>query len=67
MEFNAPVGNHIYNFSQISPTSYMVTGQDHSLIVYKASRWQCADDVPEKFVANLGKIIDSHQTASSRI
>jgi hypothetical protein len=58
MEFNAPVGNQVYNFSRINPDSYMVTGQDHSLIVYKANRWQCADDVPQKLVATLGRIIE---------
>lgn len=58
MEFNAPVGNQVYNFSRINPDSYMVTGEDQSLIVYKTARWQCADDVPQKFVATLGRIID---------
>ena len=58
MEFNAPVGNQIYNFSRINTDSYMVTGDDHSVIVYKANRWQCADDVPQKFVATLGRIIE---------
>lgn len=58
MEFNAPVGNQIYNFSRINSDSYMVTGEEHSLIVYKASRWQCADDVPPKLVATLGRIIE---------
>ena len=36
----------------------MVTGKNLSLIIYKGRRWHCADDVPKKLVATLGRIIE---------
>jgi hypothetical protein len=66
MEFNAPVGKQIYNFSRISSTSYLVTGKDLSVIVYKARRWHCADNVPRKLVATLGRIIEETMRKEGR-
>jgi hypothetical protein len=50
--------HEVYNFSQISTTSYLVTGNKFSIIIYKAKAWRCADDVPKGLVARLGEIVD---------
>jgi hypothetical protein len=61
MEFSTTIERELYSFSQVSNTSFLVTGNDLSIIVYKAKTWRCADDVPEKLVNTLGQVIEKYQ------
>jgi|GEM_PF-1481891 len=64
MEFKATVENQLYIFTSISTSSYLVTGQDNSYILYKSSQWQCADLIPGKLLKKLGEVIEE-QTGSA--
>ena len=61
MEFSATIERELYSFSQVSNSSYLVTGNNLSIIVYKSKTWRCADDVPEKLVNTLGQVIEKFQ------
>ena len=60
MEFSLTVGQELYDFSQITTSSYLVTGRSLSIIIYKGKTWRCADIVPEKLVIALGAAVDSY-------
>lgn len=58
MEFSATVGHEEFTFSQINQSSYLVSSNRVSVIIYKGRNWQCADDVPYNLVSQLGQVID---------
>ncbi len=63
MEFKANIENELYTFSSINSSSYLVTGQQNSYILYKASQWQCADLIPNKLLRKLAEVIEQQKNA----
>jgi hypothetical protein len=64
MEFSVTIENELFSFSKVNATTYLVTGRELSVIIYKTRKWLCADNVPEKLVAMLGETIDEHMSVS---
>jgi hypothetical protein len=65
MEFNATIENETYTFSSINSSSYLVTSQQNSYILYKVPQWQCADLIPARLLHQLAQIIEDRQSLSS--
>ena len=60
MEFSATIGQEQFTFSQINQSSYLVTSNRVSVIIYKGKGWQCADDVPDVLISQLGRVVDQY-------
>lgn len=65
MEFNATIENETYTFSSINSSSYLVTSQQNSYILYKVAKWQCADLIPARLLHQLAQTIEDRQSLSS--
>ena len=66
MEFEVNVGGDLYHFMLVEDNTYLVNSDNLSLILYKSgNEWRCADTVPRGTINALGKVIESHQTATS--
>jgi len=62
MEFKANVGNQIYSFAYINNTSYLVTGNTDSFILYKSLQWQCADQISSRLLKQLAEVIEQQKS-----
>jgi hypothetical protein len=61
MEFKANLENETYSFTSINSTSFLVSSQNNSYILYKTSQWMCADQISPKLLKQLGEIIELHK------
>jgi|GraSoiStandDraft_50_1057286.scaffolds.fasta_scaffold1136926_1 hypothetical protein len=61
MEFSALVKNELFTFNPINDNTIMVSGKDNSYILYKTSKWNCADDIPAVLLRRLGEIIEEQK------
>jgi len=60
MEFKARVEDQIYSFASINSTSYLVTGNHDSFILYKSQQWECAGEISSTLLKKLAEQIE-HQ------
>jgi len=58
MEFKANVEGELYSFSSLNSSSYLVSSSKEEYILYKANRWQCADEIPYALLKKLGDAIE---------
>jgi hypothetical protein len=60
MEFEAIAFGEKYKFSPLSNNSFLISGSDVEYILYNnGDNWKCADEVDNRLLSKLGKIIDS--------
>lgn len=60
MKFEATIQEETYIFSSIRNNLFLVSGSSGEYILYRTSKWNCADDIPGKLVLKLGEAIDEY-------
>jgi len=58
MEFTAIVSGEIYRFSSLNKSSFLVSGNHNEYILYKSSKWNCADEISVDLVIKMGEGIE---------
>ena len=58
MEFTAIVFGETYHFSSLNRSSFLVSGNRGEYILYKTSKWNCADEISTSLVVKLGEVIE---------
>ncbi len=63
MEFKGTVAGENYQFYFINDTTVLISGPNAEYILYKTSRWHCADEIPPVLLKGLAELIEQKQTA----
>ena len=67
MEFEQMIHGEKFNFSAISNKYYLVSGPGFEYILYKTTKWECADEISDDLLKRLGAAIESHTQVGEKI
>jgi hypothetical protein len=64
MQFTETVSGETYTFYFINSTTVLVTGVKNEYILYKSTKWMCADEIAKELLKSLSDVIDHREAVA---